>query len=113
MKLFLKKRATIEIHNSNKSKKFTRGLNQFSALTPEEFQQTYLGYTYQKKVNTESVYTVEFDSKEINANIDWRNQGAVGPIKNQGKCGSCWAFSTVAGLESTSKIFHGQLQSFS
>lgn len=40
-------------------------------------------------------------------------QGAVGPIKDQGKCGSCWAFSTVAGLEATSKIYHGELKSFS
>ena len=44
--LFMKKKSLIELHNKNKSNSYTRGFNQFSAITPEEFGQIYL--TYQK-----------------------------------------------------------------
>uniref|UniRef100_A0ACD5V0D0 Uncharacterized protein n=1 Tax=Avena sativa TaxID=4498 RepID=A0ACD5V0D0_AVESA len=54
-------------------------------------------------------------SRDLNAssvapqNFDWRDQGVVTPAKHQGGCGCCWAFATVATVESLNKIKGGQL----
>merc|ERR1740121_952923 len=47
------------------------------------------------------------------ASIDWRSKGAVTPIKNQGQCGSCWAFSATEQLESEYFLAYGTLQELS
>ena len=50
---------------------------------------------------------------KFSENIDWTTKGVVSPVKDQGNCGSCWAFSAVATLESFSLMARKQAVSLS
>ncbi|KAK6238368.1 hypothetical protein QUC31_003837 [Theobroma cacao] len=49
----------------------------------------------------------------VPSSMDWRKKGAVTPIKDQGQCGCCWAFSAVAAMEGITKLTNGKLISLS
>jgi len=90
-------------------------INKFADLTAHEFKQTYTGCARYES-NQEFVQEHTLEVEEIGAlpkSVDWRNKGAVTPVKNQGQCGSCWTFSTTGVLEGHYFLKNNNLLSFS
>ncbi|XP_013412321.1 cathepsin L1 isoform X4 [Lingula anatina] len=90
---------------------YSVGSNQFNDMTLEEFSRTMLGYVMPLN-QTGTLYMPPSDQK-LAASVDWRSKGYVTGVKNQGGCGSCWAFSTTGSVEGQHKRATGKLVSLS
>ncbi|XP_030462102.2 senescence-specific cysteine protease SAG12-like [Syzygium oleosum] len=102
----------INAFNNGKDVGYKLSANKFTDLTNEEFRASYTGY---KRSPTSVLFSV--DAKPFKyanftatpAALDWRAKKAVTSVKDQGECGSCWAFSAVAAMEGITMLRKGKL----
>uniref|UniRef100_A0A3Q3BIY7 Cathepsin L1-like n=1 Tax=Haplochromis burtoni TaxID=8153 RepID=A0A3Q3BIY7_HAPBU len=71
------------------------------------------GLKLEETVNFTNGTFKDVSDSPLPANVDWRKEGLVGPVRNQGLCGSCWAFSSLGALEGQLKKHTGTLVSLS
>lgn len=90
----------------------THGVTKFSDLTPEEFKARYLGYKPKADAFAAQGTELNLPKTTFNATVDtvdWRGKGILSPVKDQGQCGSCWAFSATEQIETDAAIATGKL----
>ena len=92
---------------------YQTGITKFSDLTKQEFAKIYLNLNYDAMAMANFDPTIVKVSNAAPAAYDWRDYGRVSPVKDQGSCGSCWAFSTVANLEGLYYANKGVMKTFS
>ena len=114
--IWLTNKRRIQEHNKNAEKEgFRLSINHLTHLTETEYKILLGSNTFDfplflslTKANNDSD-----KKKKIPSTIDYRDEGVVNEIKDQGQCGSCWAFSITSASESNYALKFGQLYSYS
>merc|ERR1711874_531374 len=114
MTIYLQNRDMIAAHNARFEKgevSYSMKMNQFGDMLPEEFEamQTYKPQEFSEET---PLFMTPANFKAPSS-VDWRNQGLVTGVKDQGQCGGCWSFSATGALEGQYFRKTGQLISLS
>uniref|UniRef100_A0A146LJL8 Cathepsin L n=2 Tax=Lygus hesperus TaxID=30085 RepID=A0A146LJL8_LYGHE len=124
--IFAENKKEIDDHNELYARGFTtysKSVNQFTDLLKIEFAAQYFGYNSStsredSKSSNSSLDSSDYDydnyheftpDLEVPTSVDWRKAHVVTRVKDQGRCGSCWAFSAIGAIEGLAAITHKKL----
>jgi len=112
-KAFSENEDIIASHNA-KNLAYKLGHNEYSDLSKDDFWTLHFKPGFDAKKAKPAATSLHVTSNAALPDaVDWVTAGAVTPVKNQGRCGSCWAFSTTGSLEGAYQIASGTLLSLS
>jgi len=106
-----------EVNNQDLTYKLAH--NAFSGMNLEEFSEhmglnnDFVRPVFHLRGNNEMTVTGDENLSALPTSVDWRSQGIVTPVKDQGQCGSCFSFSNTGALEGAYALKYGTLESFS
>jgi len=102
--------------NNKRAGENTYGLTKFADLTPEEFKKFYLNADHKnRQASSHNAHVLPPSKLKAPTSYDWRTRkpAVLTTVKDQGQCGSCWAFSATENIESMWALAGNSLDSLS
>ncbi|KAK7306535.1 hypothetical protein VNO77_44482 [Canavalia gladiata] len=97
---------------------YSLGLNRFADMSNEEFKGKFISkvkkpFSKRNSLTTSGLNVKDDSCEDVPYSLDWRKKGVVTAVKDQGECGSCWAFSSTGAMEGINAIVTEDLISLS